>query len=119
MVVSVLTYSIGYRVTVIALVAITAASAVIEFWWIQVVYDRFPMLKTDDDRKKMADTRRKTLLQDEETEPLLDSEVAPTKDWRAPAKIGLVRRELASWREFAAMPVFWSEPSGFHAFLSA
>ena len=114
MVVSVLTYSVGYQTTKLVLIGITATSFVIEFCWIQVVYDRFPALRVGEERKRNFRRRPSQRFADEphEDEPLLA--VSAT----SPCTIGeessnLFLKELSSWRDFVALPIFWSEQRTF------
>lgn len=110
MVVSVFTYAVGYNKTGYILIAMTAASALIEYVWIQMVYHRFPVLRADEMERRRR-SRAKVLSQqamDVEERPFLGSTSGP--------KGGKVRRfghvlfeELRAWREFAALPIFWSE----------
>jgi len=111
MIVSVLTYSVGYQTTKLALIGITATSFVIEFWWIQIVYNRFPALQIGEERKRR---RRGSSGQDEQqqaqsNEPLLGHPSASSSPHQAQECSNLFQREWSTWREFAALPIFWSE----------
>lgn len=67
-------------------------SFVAEFWWVEVVFNRFPLLRED--------RRRRTKPQ--EGDPLQSKGVA---EW--------FKREIRDWTEFSRLPIFASKARRF------
>lgn len=110
MILSILTASLGYVGAAKACVVIALTSMVIEYFWIQVVYDRFPVLQLDEERRKAALSRAH---KPEEHKGLLGSKLAdsPDEDESVEKAQGLIENlklEYETWMEFAAMPIFLS-----------
>ncbi len=95
MVVSFFTMSLSYVNAVRGLIILAASCGALEYYWVQVVYDRFPVLKEDEDR-----TGRGKIKLDDATNQ--ETEVYRT-GWRG---------EIDAWSEFGGMLVFWSKLSG-------
>ena len=71
-----------------------------EYYWLQVVYNRFPILLYDEQtRRKFLDLeyRRKSL----EAGKLKLGVVGRVKQ--------LIKDEKETWGEYTSMPIFWSE----------
>lgn len=110
MLVSVLTYTLGYRIANHVVICMVLTALVVEFWWIQIVYERFPILRIDDERRLAARKTRQIGGDDLEAEQL-DRDLGKHVT-SPPRRLGQMRKELESWREFMAMPVIWSAPFG-------
>jgi len=77
------------------LLAMALISFVTEFWWIEVVFNRFPMLKEE--------ARRKS-----------DPEVSssdPAPSIRRKGFMEWLRSEIRDWTEFSRLPIFASKSS--------
>lgn len=87
--VSLMTSLGGYMIATTALLSMTVLTLMTEFWWIEVVYRRFPMLALDHRQARGG-----------------DGEDAPRGrgGW-----VGWLEREKADWAEFARLPIFFSE----------
>jgi hypothetical protein len=93
MVVSGFTMTLGHPGAAKALIVIVVACGLLEYFWIQVVYDRFPILREDEMRRGKG---KIALSEDDDQE---DRHVPKTSAWKD---------EIAIWREFASMPIFFS-----------
>ncbi|KAK1924769.1 Ferroporti-1 [Papiliotrema laurentii] len=101
LVVSVLTFALGYIRGGSVLILLTALSMVGEFWWIRIVYRHFPVLRVDDVRTQ---SRKKGA--GEEEQPLLArTEIAKTGRWERTCKF--FKEEASAWGEFIRLPIFW------------
>ena len=94
--VSVLTTTLGYSIATACLLGMAVFSFATEFWWIKLVYKRFPILKTDEDERRSA-----THVSEIEVRT---STVTSAQGWRS-----WLRKEVDDWREFSRLPIFWSE----------
>jgi iron-regulated transporter 1 len=92
--VSLLTTFYGYSVATAILLGLALSSFVAEFWWIEVVYKRFPVLQES------------TRL-DREDRPFNPVEGA-RRNWRGFREWGT--SEIDDWAEFIRLPIFASEP---------
>ena len=67
-----------------------------EFWWIKLVYKRFPILREDENErrsaKQVSDIGVRT------------STMTSAQGWRS-----WLRKEVDDWREFSRLPIFWSK----------
>lgn len=73
-----------------------------EFWWIQVVYDCFPVLALErvlQSRPSEAETEPEQGVSTRQARRL--SRVDKVVEWMA--------RERSDWAEFARLPIFYSE----------
>lgn len=85
--VSLLTSTRGYSFAVIFLASFAVGCGIFEFFWIQVVYNRFDVLRRDDERKKQVQEDRI-----EQTRSL--------KRW--------LTEEIRLWRKFSDDPAFFT-----------
>ena len=90
--VSLLTASVGYPITAVIIAAQNALALIVELWWIKVVYNRFPILRIDEDRRK----ERRVRLE-------LEDHISVSSQGSATT--------FGAWVEFASMPIFfgWSD----------
>jgi hypothetical protein len=96
MLVCLLTPSCGYVNTVIILIGLSTITLVTELIWTQIVYNKFPILKTDEERRKK--------IRVEAERERITSKSNGKSEWMQG-----FREELADWRELAAIPAFWRE----------
>ena len=101
---SLLTFTCGYQATTLILIGFTLVSLIIEFVWIRLVYNRFPTLRIDDQRKRIERTEH---AGDGEAEPLLGVQATATIPVKEKFAV-FIKDELATWKDFASMPIFYS-----------
>jgi hypothetical protein len=85
--VSVLTTAGGYTFATMALLGMCLFSLALEFWWIEVVFERFPVLREKQVRNDWSANA--------------GSDPGGLKRW--------AQREIADWVEFGRLPIFASE----------
>jgi solute carrier family 40 (iron-regulated transporter), member 1 len=89
LVVSAITATAGYKISVIVLLVLTVGSATFEFLFIEIVYRKFPALHAP----RVYQTSEQTTV----------------REIRAPHRLkNWIYRELKDWREFAQHSVFLS-----------
>jgi hypothetical protein len=118
LILSVMTASLGYVGAAKACAVWAMVAMAFEYFWIQIVYQRFPVLQIDEENFRHK-RRRQQAKSREESLGLLsmdggegDGEGELVGEMEASDPKGLmanVRVEIAAWREFSAMPIFWSE----------
>lgn len=86
--VSLLTITCGYTKAVMGLMIVDAMTLILEFWWIQVVYNQFPALHS----------KKKTLGPGNDQE-----EGSEDQDVQA----GFKKDFWSDWADFASMPIFY------------
>lgn len=92
---SLLTTFLGYSMATVILLGLALTSFVAEFWWIEVVFNRFPVLR-DIKARGSADVLEEG-FEDE---------------GHAGEKKGFAvwfRREMSDWAEFIRLPIFASK----------
>jgi hypothetical protein len=87
--VSLLTTWRGYSFASLVLLCMALLSFAAEFWWIEVVYKRFPVLH---DQFRHRDHEQR------------EAGGAERRNWR-----GWLEMEIKDWIEFARLPIFCSE----------
>nr|XP_019044413.1 solute carrier family 40 (iron-regulated transporter), member 1 [Kwoniella bestiolae CBS 10118]OCF23343.1 solute carrier family 40 (iron-regulated transporter), member 1 [Kwoniella bestiolae CBS 10118] len=107
--VSLLTSTGGYPLATIVLLGMSLVTLATEYWWIQVVYNHFPVLERRASHTG-HDGEEQGLLQESENddhEPLGDTQgsVTPRGIW------GKLEREKQDWLEFIRLPIFFSSTS--------
>lgn len=105
MVVSMFTMNLSYPNAAKALGLLVVCCGLLELFWIQIVYKRFPILREDEERRGrgMIKLKADAADQDQERPTGEGGAQAGDKGWRAEASI---------WAEFARMPLFFGESLG-------
>ena len=101
MVVAVLTYFLTYSQSTVFLIVFASISWLMEFYWLQVVYNTFPVLRIDEERRQEARARTMAANYDGELETQSERSQEETSK-------GL-KREWRTWKGFLSMPVSLSE----------
>lgn len=94
MLVSLLTATVGYTITSTILLSLALITLVSEFWWIEVVYRRFPVLTSNQARQT-----------DDESSPVA---TLSSSEARSRGAVGWFERERKDWAEFIRLPIFFS-----------
>lgn len=97
MVVSCFTMTLGYPGAARALILIVLSFGALEYFWIQVVYNRFPILHQDQVPNFASKSQ---IMTGDETDPAGESQIR--SGWRD---------EITIWREFVKMPIIFSKPN--------
>ena len=105
MIVSAFTACMSYPATLKCLIGLIAGCGVLELFWIQVVYDRFPILREDEIRRGRGIIHLP--LDTDGSDGSADSH-ASAGGQKTIAQ-GSWQDEIAVWRELIQLPVFFSE----------
>jgi iron-regulated transporter 1 len=84
----------GYPKATLILLGLALTTFLAEFWWIEIVYNRFPILR-DNRSRGPAST--------------LENGGRDSRVWSGESIKGWLKREKADWAEFAGLPIFASK----------
>jgi hypothetical protein len=102
--VSLLTTTTSYLTTTTILLAISLLTLITEFYWIKVVYERFPILRAE------ADDKAAGLQREGNEEMYIRPETrVPRRPQGWGGVVEWIQREKSDWTEFARLPIFCSE----------
>ncbi|WWD03413.1 hypothetical protein V865_001465 [Kwoniella europaea PYCC6329] len=107
--VSLVTSTGGYPLATVLLLAMSAVTLVTEYWWIQVVYNHFPVL--DRETAHFSHDQEELRLLEEDND-VRDSTVQDTESSTGTGGIWKkLEMEKQSWLEFIRLPIFFSSTS--------
>jgi iron-regulated transporter 1 len=96
--VSLLTTLFGYTTATLTLLALAIGSFALEYWWIEVVFKRFPMLQNEEPSRRDNETQS----------PSSPDITPPQRQFSIENAMSWLRHERDDWLEFARLPVFAS-----------
>jgi len=96
----------SYAAALKCLTLLVAACGTLELFWIQVVYDRFPVLRKDELERGRGKIRLDTTLEERGV-----ASRSRCKSQEGRVAEGSWRDEVVVWSDFIKMPLFFGKPS--------